>query len=175
MGIGVFDKDNIRKSRGDNLGNTGADTDGGTKADNPGIKTDADKGVDNLSRAADDPSKAADNPGIAIDDPGIAGNDPGKVTDNPGTESDADVRADNLSTAAKNKTRAASLFILRCTLFLLISSSELMTVSLPSFLPFSFSTTLRLKPMLLCSVTLVKQRALSFRYPMDKMWTSSLN
>ena len=60
LGIGIFGKDNAGKSRGDNPGNISAD--GGTRADDPGIKTDADVG-------ADDSSIASDYPGIAIDDP----------------------------------------------------------------------------------------------------------
>ena len=200
-GVGVFGKDNARKGRGDDPGSIS--TDGRTGADNPGTRTDADAGaddlgttVDNSGRATDDPGIAADNSGIAADDPGIgmdadagaddlgtAADDPGTGTDadagadNPGTRTDADAGAVNPGTAASNKARArtASLFALHRALFLLASSSESVTASLPSSLPSSSSTTSRSKPVLSYSVTSVKQGAPSSRYPMDKMWRPSLS
>ena len=101
--------------------------------------------------------------------------DRGTGVDNPGTKIDADAEADNPSIVASNKAHATSLFALRYAFFLLVSSSKLITTSLQSSLPSSFSNTLRSKPILSYLMTLVKQRALSSRYSIDKMWTSSLN
>lgn len=41
-GIGIFGKENTRKSKKDNPRSTGANTDGGSKTDNPGTKRDVD-------------------------------------------------------------------------------------------------------------------------------------
>ena len=188
-GIGVFSEDNIGKGRGDDLGSTGAD--GGTRVDNPGTRTDADAGVDNpdiitndLGIAADNPDiatddsvTAADNLGIAADnlvtrtDVDVGADDSSTAVDNPSTGTDADARVDNLGIAASNKARAhaASLFALHCTLFLLVFSFESVTASLPSSLPSSSSTTLRLKLVLLCLVILVKQGAPFSRYLVNEM------
>ena len=195
LDIGVFGEDNAGKSRGDDPGSIS--TDGGTEADNPGTKTNADAGADdpgtaadNSGTATDDPGTAADDSGTAADDPGTGtdadagADDPGTAADDPGTGTDADagandlgtgmdtdVGADNSGTAASNKprARATSLFALRRALFLLAFSSESVTAFSPSSLPSSFSTTSRSKPVLSCSMTLVKQGASFSRYPVDKI------
>ena len=200
-GVGVFGKDNAGRGRGDDLGSIGAD--GGTRANNPGIGTDVNTGADDPSTAADNSGTTTDNPGTTAEDSGTAtddpctgkdadmgANDPGPAVDNPGTGTDADTRADdpgtrtnadieanNPGTAASNKAcaRAASLFALRHALFLLASSSESMAASLPSSSPSSSSTTSRSKPVLSCSVTLVKRGAPSSRYLVDEMWRPSLS
>lgn len=148
----------------------------GTAADNPGITTD-NLGIatNNLSIAVDNSGTAADNLGIATDNPGtktdadVKADNSGTVVDNPGTKTDANARVDNLSTAASNKAHAASFFALRHAVFFLTSTSELVTASLPSSLPFSLSTILRSKPILSCLMTLVKQKAPSSKYLIDKM------
>ena len=189
----IFGKDNARKCRGDDLGSIGVN--GRIGADNPGIGTDADAGADDLGTAADNSSTATDDLGIAADNSGIAANDPGIAADNPGTETDADTikndpgiavvdqsigmdadaEANNPSTTTSNKARTctASLFALRSALFLLASSFESVTASLPSSLPSSSSTTLRSKPVLSCLITSIKQGAPSSRYPVDEMWRPS--
>ena len=181
-GIGVFGKNNAGKGRGDDPESIGVNIDGGTKVDNPGIKTNINIGVDNLGTAADnlsivadDLSIAIDNPGTTADNLGTAADNQGIVVDDPGTKINVDTRADNLNTAASNKVRAASLFTLCCAFFLLASSSELVTLFWLSSLPSSSSTTLWSKPILLYLVTSVKQKTPSSRYLMDKMWTLSLN
>lgn len=180
LGVDVFGKDNAGKDSGDDLGSIGADADRGTKADDLGTGTDADVKADNPGTSANDPGIAVDNPGIAtdnsgtkIDDPGILANNLGTTTDNPGIKTDIDVGADNPSTVVSNKTCVTSLFILHHTLFLLAFSSELVITSLPSSLPSLPLTTQRSKPILICSITLIKQRAPFF--PMDEIWTPSLN
>lgn len=177
LGIGFFGKDNPGTTA-DNLGivtnNLGIATDdpgiatnnSGTTADNLGIETDTNNpgiAINNLGTAEDNPSIGMDANAKA-DDPGIA-------VDNPGIEMDKDVEVDNPGIVASNKARvrATSLFVLRCALFLLVFSSELVTASLPSSLSSSSSTTLQSKLILLYSVTLVKQRALFFRYLIDEI------
>ena len=181
LGIGVFGKDNAGKSRGDDPGSTGADR--GTGANNPDKDTDADAGTDDPGIAADGSGTVTDNPDTAADDSGIIADNPGTgtvadagadnpdiIVDNPGTKTDVDVEVDNPGIAANTKAHAcaASLFALSRTLFLLVSSSELVTASSPYFSPSSSSTTLRSKPVLLCSVTLVKQGIPSSQYPGTK-------
>ena len=174
--IGVFGEDNAGKSRRDDLRCTSADKDGGIKADNPGIGIDADAGIDNLDTAADNSGTATNNLGITIDNLGIvadnldtAADNLGTAVNNPDTRIDADTRVDNPSTAASNKACTVSFFAFYYAFFLLTSSSKLVTVSLPSSLPSSSSITLWSKPILLYSVTSMKQRALLFKYPMDEM------
>ena len=187
-GVGVFGKDNAGKSSGDDPGSIGADE--GTRADNPGKGSNADGRVDdpgiatdNSSTATDDPGTAADNSSTAKDNPGkrtdanLGVNNPGTAADNPGTGMDADAKANNpgISVSNKARARAASLFALHRTHFLLVSSSESVTVSLPSSLPSSSSTTLRSKLVLSCSVTLMKRGAPSSRYLVDERWKPSLS
>ena len=155
LGIDVFGKDNARKSREDNLENTSADTDGGTGADNPGTRTNVNAEKDNPYTTVEDPSTATNNSGIAVD--------------NPSTETDVNARADDLGIVANNKARAASFFALRFAFSLLASSSELVTVFLPSSLPSSSSTTLQSILIMSYSVTLIKQGALSSRYFLDEI------
>lgn len=187
--IGVFGKDNTRKSRGDDSGSISADVDKRTRADNLGTGINADAGADNPSTATDDLGIAVDNPSTATDDLGTAVNNLGIATndlcirtntdvvtdnseiptDDSGTGTDANARADALGIAASNKAHAASLFALHCALFSLASFSELVTASLPSSLPSSSSTTLGMNPIVSCSVALVKQEAPFSRYFVDKM------
>lgn len=150
LGVDVFDKNNAKKYKRDNPGSTDADANGETRADNPGTRTNANAGADNPSIAEDNLDTTADNPGIAIDDLGIIADNLGIAVDNPGKETDVDAGADNLNTAASNKARAAPLFVLCRAFFLLALSYEVVTVSLPSSLSSSSSTTLRLKPILSC-------------------------
>lgn len=195
LGVGVFGKNNAGKRKGDNPGSIGAYR--GTKADNPNIKKDVDRKADNPGTAADNPNTGTDNSGIAIDNLSTAADNLDTVADNPGIRMDADARSDNLGTAAddlgtgldtdvrannsgttaSNKARArlAYPFLLHHALVLLVPSSVLVTASLPSFLPSSSLTTLRSKPILLWSKTLMKQGALSSRYPINNMWGPSLN
>lgn len=160
LGVGVFGKDDLGITADDPGTKTGADV----GADNPSIGIDnlgteinADAGADNSGTAADDPGTETDAE-ARIDDPGTTTDNPGTTADNPGIDTDAEAKADDLGTVASNKARArtASLFALRHALFLLTSSSELVTVSLPFSSPSSSETTLQSKPVLSCLVTLVK-------------------
>lgn len=181
--------------RKDNL-SIGANTNRETRANNLDIKTNANAEADNLNIvennsgiAADNPDTKANNLGTIINNPGIAADNSitgannsrivtdnlGIRADNPGTKMDIDTGANNLSIAVSNKARIASLFTLCHAFFFLISSSELVTASLPSFLQFLFSTTLRSKLILLYLVTLVKRGFLFSRYSVNKMWIPSLN
>ena len=188
MGIGVFGKDNAEKGRGNDPESIGAD--GRTRADDQGIGADADIGADDPDTVVDDSDKATDDSSTAADDSGTAADDSGTemnadtktdnlgiAADNPGPGTDADARADELGTVASNKAHAhaVSLFALHRALVLLASFFELVTVYSSSSLPSSSSTTLRSKPILSCLTTLVKQKAPSFRYPMDEMWRPSLS
>lgn len=139
----------------DNL-STGTNIDRGTKVDNPSTRIDTDVEIDNLDIAADNPDKwtdintrtnnqntvvdnlgiTADNLNIAIDNLGKIVDNPGKTADNPSTETNADVETDDLGIAISNKICAIPFFALHYALFLLISSSELVTTFLPSSLPF---------------------------------------
>lgn len=168
-GVGVFGKDNAEKDRRNDLGSTSADADGGIGADDPGTRTNADARVDNSGMAVDDPGMAADDPGTATNNQGIAVDNPGIAASNLGIGMDADAGADDLSRATSNKAHAISLFALRSALFLLVSSSESVTTSLPSSLPSLSSNTSRSKLILLHLVTLVKQGAPSSRYPIDEI------
>lgn len=172
----------------------GANAEKITGAENSSIGIDTDAEVDNLDKTADNPSITADNLGIAIDDlgiitnvPGIAADDTGTAADNLGTRTDvnaeannlstrmdADIGVENLDTAISDKA-IASLFSLRCAFFLLAFFSELVTIFLPSSLLSLSSTTLRSKSILLYLMTSMKREAPFFRYPIDKMWRSSLN
>lgn len=107
LGIGVFGKDNVRKSRRDDLESIGADIDGGTRANNPGKRTNADAGADNPNTAINNLGTAADNPSTATDDPSI-------VADNLGTKTDADAEADNsgIATAIKPAPRPSLLYVI---------------------------------------------------------------
>ena len=107
MGVGVFGKDNVRKSRRDDLESISTDTDGGTGANDPCKRTNADAGVDNLSTATNNSGTAADNPGTATDDLGI-------VVDNLGTETDTDAEADNsgIAAAIKPAPRPSLLYVI---------------------------------------------------------------
>ena len=180
--IGIFGKDNAGNGRGDDIGSISANADGRTGVDNPSIGIDADIKVDNLGTVTDDLNIAADVSDIATDNPGIILNnlgttvdDPGIATDNPSIETDADARTDDPGIARSNKAYAVSLFALCHTLFLLASSSKLVTVSLLSFLLSSSSTTLQSKSILSYSVTSIKGGVPSSMYPIDKMWTPSFN
>ena len=161
LGVSIFGKNNIGKSRGNDSKSRNADR--GTEVDNPSTETDADTGAVNLDIATDNSGIAADNPGTTTDDLGTAvdnsstaaddlgiGTDadvgvdnPSTVVDNPDIETDVDVEADNPGIVVSNKTRvrATSLFTLYHAFFLLASSSELITTSLPSSSLFSSSTT----------------------------------
>ena len=106
-GIGVFSKDNVGKSRGDDLGtktrvdvdrdknlSTGVDTNGKTGANNLGTGTDVDKGVDggirvdeksirtNVDVRINDPNTTADDPTMAAKNPSTAANNPGTAANN---------------------------------------------------------------------------------------------
>ena len=175
LSVSVFDEDNTEKSNGDDQGSTSIDAIRGMIADNLGIEINTDARANNSDTAADNSSIVADNPGITTDDPGrainnlgTAADNPSKTINNPGKRTDANAGADNPNIAVNNKTCAASLFALRRTLFFPISSSELVTTSLLSSLPFSCSTTLRSKLILLCSIILVKQKASFFKYSVDE-------
>lgn len=197
LGIDVFGKNNVRKNSleikvQENTNrkkdpSTGADVDGGIRADNLGIETNVDTkaddpdtaannsgtaadnpdttadnpviAADNPSITADNPSTAIDNPGIAVDNLGITIDNSGIAANNPSIETDTDVGANNPSITASNKARAVSLFTLRHAFFLLVSSSKSVTAFLPSSSPSSSLTTLQSKPILLYLVILVKQRA----------------
>lgn len=87
--VGVFEKDNVGKSKGNDLRCIGADADGRTRIDNPGIRTNADAKIGNLCTAADNPSIMPENLSTAANNPDIATNNPG-------------IAADNQSTAANN-------------------------------------------------------------------------
>ena len=202
LGVCVFSKNNAGKGKGDDPRSTGVD--GRTGAEDPGKRIDADPGADDLctvtddlSTATDDPGTVTDNSSISVDDLSITADDtstaidnsgtktdadkeaddPGKAADDPGIGTDADAGADNLGTAASNKACACavSFFALRRALFLLASSSELVTASLPSSLPFSSSTTSQSKLVLSCSVILVNQGAIFFKYLIDEIWKPSLS
>lgn len=203
LGVGVFGKNNVEKGKGDDLRNSGTDAERRTRADNLGTRTDANTEADNPSKAADnlgtvvddlgtatedlgtvtdnlgiasdDPGTEIDNLGIATDDLDTAVDNPGMAANDPGTGTDTDKGVNNSSTTASNKAYVVSFFALRHAFFLLTSSSELIIASLPSSLLCSSLTTLRSKLILLCSVTLVKQRSPSSTYPVDEMWTPSLN
>ena len=194
-GVGVFGKNNAGKRRGDDPRSMGAD--GRTRANDLGIRIDKDVGADDSGTAADNSCIATDDPGTAADDLGTATDNLGTAADDPGTKTDADAEADNLGTVAddpgigtdtdagtddpgiaasnKARARAASFFALRHALFLLASSSESVTAFSSPSLPSSSSTILRSKPVLSCSVTSVKRGAPSSRYPVDKIWRSSLS
>lgn len=156
-----------RRTRANNSGiETNADVrinNPGTAADNPSIvannlsiaANNLGIGTDDLSIGTNDPNTTANNSGITADNPGIARNDldtgtdanaradsPGTAADNPGIEIDTDIEADNLSIAVSNKACVTSFFTLYYVFFLLASFSELVTTSLPSFLPFLSQTTL---------------------------------
>lgn len=119
--VGVFGKDNARKSKRDDPGNTSADIDRRIEANNLGTKTDPDTKTDNLDITANNFGTAADNLGTITDNLGIAADildtatdnpstaannpdtaveNPGITTDNPGTEINANIRANNPGTAA---------------------------------------------------------------------------
>ena len=70
LGVGVFGKNNARKSKGDNLGSISADK--GTRANDLGIVTYANIEIDNSGTAVDNPGTAADDLVTATDDPSIA-------------------------------------------------------------------------------------------------------
>ena len=175
LGISVFGKDNIRKSKGDDPRSTSTDKDRRIRVDDPGTETEVDVGVDHPGTVTDNPGIKADNPGTATNNSGITTDNPNIAVDDPSREKDINVEADNPGTVVSNKACAASFFALCYTLFLLAFSSELVTTFLPAFLSFLYSTTLRLKAILSCSVTLVKQKAPCSIYPIDKIWTPSFN
>ena len=83
-GIDVFGEDNAGKNRGDNPRSKGAD--GRTGVDNPGIRTDADVGVDDSCIVANNPGIIANNLGIATDDSSIAVDYSDTTADDLGTE-----------------------------------------------------------------------------------------
>ena len=85
LSVGVFGKDNARKSRGDDPRSTGVDIDRRIRADDLDTEIDINIGADNSSKVADNPSIAANNLGTAIDNSSIAADNPGISADNPGT------------------------------------------------------------------------------------------
>ena len=181
LGVGVFGKDDIGKSKGDDPGSTSVDKK--IRANHPGTGTNTDKGADDPGTAIDNPGIVAENSGTITDNPGtridadVGADNSGTAVDNPGTGRDIDVGADNPGIAASNKARACatSLFALSCAIFLLTSYFELVTAFLSSSSPSSSLTTSRLKLVLSCLVILVKQGAPSSRYSVDKIWRPSLS
>lgn len=179
---GIADADN----RADNLGtgtskvNKGVNN-SGMSINKPDKETDnsstgtgkANKGVDNLGTGTKKVDRGANNPDISIDKVDGGVDDQGtktadiNIANNLGIDADGAInpgidtnRGANKQAAASNKPHA-SLFSLRKALFILISSSELETVSASSFVS------------LLSQVTLVKQKLLSSKYSMVKMWLLS--
>ena len=175
MGVSIFGKNNIKKSREDDPGSTGIDADKGIRTNGLGKKTDVDVGIDNPGTVADNPGIVADNPGIGTDNSDRVADNPGITTDNLGTGTDADIGKDDSGIVASNKAHCAFFFIFCYNLFLLASSFEWVTAFLLSFLLSLSLTILQLKLILSCSVTLMKRRAPSSMSPIEKMYTPSPN